>query len=176
MFINQPPNFPNRKDLKKTNQESLIEQIKSVNLENIDYSKLTEEDYGPNAKVTQEQKTFFWVRVRLYKESILSPDQNIDIVYRPSGEILSTRFVCYEKKGLDKDGEQEVVNYNAEDDKKVLCLMIDMDKINYHNEDIPFIKTLFRCGKYYEPQLIRKNDLQFLDSSGNVIDYYDAGF
>ena len=38
------------------------------------------------------------------------------------------------KTTLNKDSQGEIVNYDTEDDKKVLCLMVDSDKINYDDE------------------------------------------
>jgi hypothetical protein len=71
------------------------------------------------------------------------PNDTIRITYLNSGEFLDTKFICYQKKGTERDMEQNIINYNTEDDEKVLCLMVDSDKINYDNADIPFIKTLF---------------------------------
>jgi len=167
--------FPDRKDLigKKSYIDTLIEQAKSIDLDKTDWSNI---DFKPRTEIVEKQKVYFWIRVYTNEESSLTPDQDITLEYRLSGESLVTRFVCFAKKGLDKDLDEQVVNYNSEDDKKILCLMIDSDRINKDSEDIPFIRTLFKIGIYYEPQLLRKDDLTIKDSQGNCIEYFDIDF
>ena len=54
--------------------------------------------------------------------------------------------------------------------------MIDCNKVNY-NEDIPFIRTLFKTGHYYEYQLVKRTELVFLDKKTGIdIEYYDVDF
>ena len=72
--------------------------------------------------------------------------------------------------------DEQVINYNPEDDKRILCLMIDADRIDNNSSDIPFIRTLFRIGKYYEAQILRNSDLLITDSSGNKLEFFDIDF
>ena len=73
----------------------------------------------------------------------------------------------------DQDG---IANFNFEDDKRIICLMID-EKIVNHNDDIPFIRTLFKLGRHYEYQLVRREELIFLNKrNGSILDYYDCDF
>ncbi len=153
--------------------ESLIEQFKSI-----DTTDLSDDvNQEVTSIVTEEQKVYFWIRIYLKDDNINAEiGDDITIKYTPSGEQLKTKFICYDKKGLSKDHQGELTGYNAEDDKKILCLMIDTKMVN-NNDDIPFVRTLFKTGYHYEYQLMRREDLQFiLDKNGLVIDYYDVDF
>jgi hypothetical protein len=69
-----------------------------------------------------------------------------------------------------------MTNYNPEDDKKCLCLMIDSKMVNFNN-DIPFIRTLFKTGYHYEYQLVKREDLQFIiDKNSVILDYFECDF
>lgn len=166
--------FPDRKDIiKKQHIDTLIDQVKSIELDKVDYSNV---DFKPRSEISQKQKEYFWIRVYLKEEIDIVPDTDIDINYTPSGESMNTKFICYAKNGLDKDNQDQVINYNSEDNKKVLCLMVDSERININNSDIPFLKTLFKIGRYYQAQVIRKEELILNDKSGSIIDYFDIDF
>ena len=171
--------FPDRKSLnikkeKPQYQDKIVDSIKSIDVQKIDF---TNADFKPRYSIIDKQKVFFWIRIYLKEESTVTPDDDIQIKYLPSGEVLNTKFICYSKKGVDKDSEQNIISYETEDDKKVLCLMVDSDKINYDNEDIPFIKTLFKTSRFYEYQLLRREDLEFTDiQTGETFDYFDVSF
>lgn len=170
------PHFPDRRDVisnRKTYFDSLIEQAKSIDVDKTDWSN---SDFKPRSEIVEKQKVYFWIRLYTSEESNLTPDQDVTIEYRLSGEVLTTRFICFAKKGLEKDLNHLVVNYNSEDDNKILCLMIDADKINKDSEDIPLIRTLFKVGRYFSPQILRKGDLIVRDSQGNEIEYFDIDF
>jgi hypothetical protein len=54
--------------------------------------------------------------------------------------------------------------------------MIDENDIN-KNDQIPFIRTLFKLGRFYEENLIRTNELQFIvEKNGILLEYYDCDF
>ena len=174
--------FPSRKqviadhnkDISMRYQESLIDEIKSVDVDKIDFLN---SDFKPRLKITEKQKVFFWIRVFLKDEdSASNPDDTVTIKYVGSGESLETKFICYGKKGLDRDNKDEITNYNTEDDKKVLCLMVDSDRVNYNNDDIPYIRTLFKTGRFYEYQLSKRDDLIFMRPDGSIYNYYDVDF
>ena len=175
--------FPSRKEIlenKKSQslpgyQQSIVDEIKTIDVEKIDFSN---GDFKPRAKIVEKQKVFFWIRLYLNEENEkVNPNDDIVIEYLPSGEKLEVKFICYAKKGLDKDNKDEIVNYNTEDNKKVLCLMIDSDKINKDSEDIPFIRTLFKIGIHYEYQLLKRDELIFKNlNNGEVYEYYDVEF
>jgi len=171
--------FPDRKDLKKKIQENKViyddiaEQAKKIDLDKVDY---TGEDFVPRSEIKQKQKVYFWIRVYLKEETDIESNTDVSIVWHETGEKLTTKFICYSKKGLDRDLDEQVTNYNPEDDKKVLCLMVEEDKINIDNEDIPFIKTLFKIGRFYQFQVWRKEDMSLLDSDGKELPWFDIDF
>jgi len=159
--------------LKTTHYDSIIEQIK-----NIDTEKLSDDvDNSPSSKVIEEQKIYFWIRLYLKEENPnVAIGDDIIIKWKPSGEELKTKFIAYGKKGLDKDNDNEVINYVSEDDKRVLSLMIDTKMVNF-NDEIPFIRTLFKTGYHYEYQLVKRNELVFINEKSNIeLDYYDCDF
>jgi hypothetical protein len=54
--------------------------------------------------------------------------------------------------------------------------MVDERVVNFSNE-IPFIRTLFKTGRYYEYQLVKRNELLFVNKrNGVILDYYDCDF
>lgn len=167
--------FPDRKDLsnKRSYRDSIIEQAKSINVDNIDYSSA---DFNPQSKVIEKQRIYFWIRIYLKDDLDIEPNTDVTITYKPTNEYLVTKFICYAKKGLEKDADQNVVNYNPEDDKRILCLMVDSDRINKESDDIPFIRTLFRISRWYEPQILRLSELKITDVEGREFEFYDIDF
>ena len=153
--------------------EQIVEQVKNINTEGLS----DDVSNSPSTSVIEEQKIYFWTRLYLREENPnVEPGDDVNIVYTPSGEELKTKFICYGKQGLERDHDGEVTSYNTEDDKKILCLMIDSKQVNY-SEDIPFIRTLFKAGFHYDYQLIKRDDLIFtLDKSRMILDYYDVDF
>lgn len=177
--------FTPRNQLKKTsnmqatnmdsNYDYLIEEVKKLELDKIDFEN---SDYDKIYKKEEKQKVYFWIRVYLSEEVDIKPGDSISIKYTPSGEKLETTFICYAKKGsghIDyEDGEPVVTNYNAEDDTKCLCLMVDEERINYNSDDIPFIRKLFRIGRWYEYEIVRRTELILTNDRTEVkLDYYD---
>lgn len=153
--------------------KQIYEQIK-----NIDTDSLSDDvSNAPIMTIVEEQKIYFWTRIYLKDENPnVEIGDDITIKYEPSGEELKTKFICYGKKGLEKDHDDEVVNYNPEDDKKILCLMIDSKLVNF-SESIPFIRTLFKTGYHYEYQLVKREELLFIvDKNNFILDYYDVDF
>ena len=171
--------FPDRKDLKKSllNEklmyDDIAEQAKKIELDKVNFAN---EDFVPKSKIVQKQAVFLWIRVYLKEDLDIQPNSDIFINYSPTGEKLQCKFICFAKKGLEKDHQDEVVNYTDEDDKRVLCLMVDEERINIHNEDIPFIKTLFKIGRYYQPNVFKRSDLTITNDSDEIIDYFDIDF
>ncbi len=155
--------------------EDLVEQVKSLDTTELS-DEISKEEQEIQQRV-QEQKVYFWIRLFLKEESTdLEIGDDININWTPTGEKLPTKFVCYGKTGLQKDHAEEIINYSTEDDKKVLCLMVDDNMVNY-NEDIPFVSTLFNVGRHYEYQLIKRSELLFINDRNDVIlDYFDCTF
>ena len=143
-------------------REDLIEERKSRDVQ---------------VKVTSEQKTYVWTRVYLNSEdTTLEVGDEITIEYIPSGEKLTTTFGSYNKKNLVRDKDGEIIqNYDPEDDKTVLCLAVDIDFINKVDNNIPFIRTLFKQGRFYDYQLMKYSELK-ISSSGVIFDYKSIDF
>jgi len=153
--------------------DNLVEQIKTIDTEVI---KDWDSNTDPGMKVIEEQKVYVWVRLYLKEEANVETGDDVVITYTPSGEKLETKFICYGKSDLGKDHDDEIVNFNAEDNKKVLCLMVDQDKIN-KGTDIPFIRTLFKTGIHYQYQLVRRDELLFINSrTGESLEYFDCDY
>jgi len=153
--------------------DNIVELIRTI-----DTTELTDSvDQTAVSKVTEEQKVYFWIRLYLKDENINAQiGDDISINWKLSGEKLITKFICYGKTGLSKDHQDEMTNYNPEDDKKCLCLMIDSKMVNFNN-DIPFIRTLFKTGYHYEYQLVKREDLQFIiDKNSVILDYFECDF
>ena len=92
--------------------------------------------------------------------------------------LFLTVFICYGKTDLTKDHDdlEKITNFNPEDDKKILCLMVNQDHIN-KGTDIPFIRTLFKSGIHYEYQLVKRDELIFINSRTNdILDYFDCDY
>ena len=54
--------------------------------------------------------------------------------------------------------------------------MVDENEVNYSDE-IPFIRTLFKTGRHYEYQLMRRSELLFIiESNDFILDYFDCDF
>jgi hypothetical protein len=153
--------------------DNLVEQIKTIDTEVV---KDWDKNVDTAMKVLEEQKVYIWIRLYLKEESDVQVGDEIFMTYKPSGEKLSTIFVCYGKTDLGKDHEDEMINYNPEDDKKIICLMVNQDTIN-KGVDIPFIKTLFKTSIHYQEQLMKRSDLLFINSrTSETLDYFDCDY
>lgn len=163
--------------MKEEYKEELLEKLTEAVKENEDFEDSEE---GLSTEITDEQKTYFWIRlfIKDEDESDVEVGDDITIEYKPSGEKMVTKFISFSKKGLDKDSDKEIdINeYQVEEDKKVMILMVD-EKVVNHNKGIPFIRTLFKQGNHYEYQLLKRTELTFTDNrSGDVLDYYECSF
>lgn len=152
----------------------LASQIKEIEVEKI---KNWSEVEDITSKVVEEQKVYFWIRLFLKEESTkTSVGDDIIIKWIPSGETLETKFICYGKSGLQKDFQDELINYNPEDDMKVLCLMVDEHTVN-NSDEIPFIRTLFKNCRHFEYQLVRRDELVFINKrTDEQLQYFDCDF
>jgi hypothetical protein len=146
-------------------------------LKDLDTTELSDDvSQDPEVEITPE-KVYFWTRVYMKEENTnIEIGDYITIKYLPSGEELKTQFITYAKDGLDKDHDDELTSYNAEDNKKILCLMVDEKEIN-EREDIPFIRTLFKLGHHYEYNVMRRDELIFTnDRNGVLVEWFDCDF
>ena len=153
--------------------DNLVEKIKKIDTEEI---KDWDSNTDPAMKIVEEQKVYIWIRLFLKEESNVEIGDNIFMTYTPSGEKLETKFICYGKTDMGKNHDDEIINYNPDDDKKVLCLMVDQEKIN-KGTDIPFIRTLFKISIHYQYQLVKRDELIFVNSrTGETLDYFDCDY
>jgi hypothetical protein len=153
--------------------DNLVEKIKTIDTEEI---KDWDSNTDPAMKIVEEQKVYIWIRLFLKEESNVEIGDNIFMTYTPSGEKLETKFICYGKTDMGKNHDDEIINYNPDDDKKVLCLMVDQEKIN-KGTDIPFIRTLFKISIHYQYQLLKRDELIFVNSrTGETLDYFDCDY
>lgn len=152
----------------------IVEQIK-----NIDVEKIVEDtnlEIKPTTKIVESQKVYFWIRVYLkeFLTDIKSGDQ-FELRYLENNENLKLTFVYFGKKGLNQD-YNDIVNYSAEDDEKILCLMVDENDL-YNLPNIQFLRSLFKQSKFFEYQVYRRDDLIFTNLRTNqVMDYIDCDF
>jgi hypothetical protein len=153
--------------------DNLVEKIKTIDTEVV---KDWDSNTDPAMKIVEEQKVYIWIRLFLKEESNVEIGDNIFMTYTPSGEKLETKFICYGKTDMGKNHDDEIINYNPDDDKKVLCLMVDQEKIN-KGTDIPFIRTLFKISIHYQYQLLKRDELIFVNSrTGETLDYFDCDY
>lgn len=161
-------------DIIKSNYlDEIVDMLKSIDTE-----KLTDDiDNTPITNVIEEQKVYFWIRLFLKEEDPnIEIGDDIVIEWVPTGEKLETKFIAFGKKGFDKDGGDEITSYSSEDDEKVLSLMIETKMVNF-NDEIPFIRTLFKTGYHYQDTLFRRSELLFINKrNGMVLDYFDCDF
>ena len=152
--------------------ESIIDQIRSI-----DTSKLSDKIERDTAtKIVEKQKVYFWIRLYLKEElGDITPGDDFEICYTPSGEKLTTKFVAFGKKNLNRDLDNVIVNYDPEDEPKTLCLMVDEDDMKA--DSIPFIRTLFKMSSFFEFQVYRRNELTFTNKRTDfVCEYIDVDF
>ena len=156
--------------------QSLYDFVKEQ-LKDIDTTDLSD-DVSDDIEVKVDPgKVYFWTRVYMKQEN---PNIEIgDIVtmrYEPTGEELKTQFFSYGKTGLEKNHDDELINFNPEDDKRILCLMVE-EKIINESEEIPFIRTLFKLGRHYEYNILKRDELLFInDKNGVFLEWYDCDF
>lgn len=134
-------------------------------------------DRTPSVNVTETERSFIWVRIYLKKEYDIKKGSEISIIYK-NREELKTIFSTYEKKNLNKDKGEQVTEFTTEEDKKTLCVMVDLNDINNpeKNKDIPFLKTLFKAGRFYEHQILKKGDLSVMIENDKKLDFHTIQF
>jgi hypothetical protein len=167
--------FPERKSIVRSDKhlDNIVDEVKKVDLNKVNFEG---EDFQPHTKIIQKQKVYLWIRLFIKEEIDITPETKITISYLEGKETLETHFMYFGKKGLERDANGQIVNFNPEDDKRILCLLIDVDNINVNSEVRPYLRTLFPLGKYYTPQYVKKMDFSFLLDDGQQIDFYDIDF
>ena len=110
--------------------EQLIEDIKKIDVNEIPSKFDTDNNQDILTKIIEEQKVYYWIRVLLKEEVSITPGNEIEMIWLPTGEKLKTIFSSYNKLGLNND-TNHIIDANLEDDKKCLCLLVNMNDINY---------------------------------------------
>jgi hypothetical protein len=156
----QNTNFPTREDLNK---------------------EFTKEVFGGddfdrevNTTTIEKQATYIWIRIYLKNEQDIEIGSKINMKYLPTGETLETTFGAFNKKNLNKDFDDEVIGYESEDDKTCLCLMINLEWVNNPNNNIRFIRSLFKDGRFFDSNnlLLREDEVSFILDGYGELDYY----
>ena len=168
-------NFPDRKSLVKSDAHlsNVVEDVKKIDLGKVNFDG---EDFQPVSKIIQKQKVYFWIRLYIRDEIDIKPETKVIITYLDGKETLDTHFMYFGKKGLERDKDGQIINFNPEDDKKILCLMIDSYKIDVDNKDIPYMKTLFPLGRHFKPEYVKKSEFDFLLNGEYALPFYDIDF
>lgn len=150
--------FPERK--------SLSNLVKSVQLDDL--------DFDVEINLTEEQKVYTWVRIYINEEINIEKNSDIEILYSPTGEKISVKFICYNKSSSNKN-EEDINKYSDEEDKKILCCMVDTNLLNKNSEHIPFLRSLFKSSYFHQQQIYRREDM-VLTYSETKIEYYHIDF
>lgn len=154
--------FPNREELKKGKpsdyRSSILSQLEKA-LSNNDPRQWKDEPDIKKVEI-EKQKEYFWTRIYLKEEDqYLKQGDVITMTYVPTNEKIEMIFGSYEKEGLNKDYNEQVINYVSDDNKSILCCMIDLDRLNKDSEDIPTLRTFFRNSRYYQENLFLKDEI-----------------
>lgn len=167
--------FPDRKSIVKsdTHLRSIVHEVKKIDVNKVNFDG---EDFEPHTKIIQKQKVYIWIRVYLKEEMDIKPETKVIIQYLGGKESIETYFMYFGKKGLERNKDGEIVNFNPEDDRRILCLLIDSERLDYNNHDIPYMKTLSPLSKHYKPDYFRKFDFTILLEDGTNLDFFDIEF
>jgi hypothetical protein len=175
-----------------------IETDKKEDIKMLDRQKFSEEeilnDFKENIelKILEEQLEYYWIRLYTNEEYDLKPGTIIEMSHLPTGEKLDLMFTNYDKVGKTGTQAEELEEYEAEEDKKVLCLLVNITEL-HKADDADYVRTLFRKSRFYEERLLKRKDLVFSTQHKNfmedleekpdnklkegiVIEYYDAMF
>ena len=168
--------FPERGSLAKAPKnylESLTEQL-AKSVENLDLDNVSNFGYNKVEQV-EEQVEYAWIRIYLYEEdNELKSGDVVKITYM-GNEVVESIFGAYEKEGLTKDHDDEVINYVSGDDHKILCCMVDIGAINRKSDHIPNLRTFFRSSWHYQENLFFKDDL-IITSGDREYKYHSISF
>lgn len=152
--------------------EDILNQIRNIDVDKLSYNS----DNDLQVKEIEKQKVYLWIRI-LLKDIVgdLQIGDDFEITYLPKNEKIISKFIAFGKKNLNRDLDNAVVNYDPEDDTKILCLMVDESQLE--SNEIPFIRSLFKTSKYFEYQVYRRVDLEFRNvRTQQVYEYLDADF
>jgi len=145
--------------------DSIVEEVKTIDVEQIE--KWGED--GIKVNETEKQMIYIWIRLYLKDDvSDIKEGDEFKMLYTPSGESLTTKFIAFGKKNSFKDStESNDIKAVSEDDNKILCLMVDENVIQ-NGKKIPFLRTLFKISRHFEYQVYRRDELTFTNTRTGV--------
>jgi hypothetical protein len=152
--------------------EDILNQIRNLDTDELSYNT----DNDLQVREIEKQKVYLWIRI-LLKDVVedLQTGDDFEITYLPKKEKITSKFIAFGKKNLNRDLDNAVINYDPEDDTKILCLMVDESQLE--SNEIPFIRSLFKTSKYFEYQVYRRVDLEFRNTrTQQVYEYLDVDF
>ena len=152
--------------------EDILNQIRNLDTDELSYNT----DNDLQVKEIEKQKVYLWIRI-LLKDVVedLQTGDDFEITYLPKKEKITSKFIAFGKRNLNRDLDNAVINYDPEDDTKILCLMVDESQLESNR--IPFIRSLFKTSKYFEYQVYRRVDLEFRNTrTQQVYEYLDVDF
>lgn len=151
---------------------AVIEQVKAIE----DPSKLDYSNEYVGATIIERQKTFSWVRLYLNNEcEDLKSGDVITIHHKYHNETIESFFSFYDKVNNTNKEEDNIKSYIGEDDKKVLCLMVEVEELERSNKT--YMKTIIRGSKFFSPDIIRNSDIEITNTrTGQVFDFYMVSF
>ncbi len=156
--------------------EDIVKQVMDMDINTEELSNSVSSD--PIVSEIEKQKVYVWIRLYLKEDSDVSLNIGDDftIVYSLTGESMKSKFVYFGKRGAIKDSvEFGELNTSLEDDKNILCLMVDEDYLR--NDEIPFLRSLFKTSPYFTYQVYNRENLVFTNlRTLESIDYVDCEF
>jgi hypothetical protein len=177
--------FPSRKSILENNKtpeldssgyiQKIVEDAQKIDLDKIDFSN--EGNFKPRSKIVEKQKEYFWIRIYLEHEANLKQEDKIIIKDLLYDEELEVEFMFWGKKYKKGSDGRELTEFDPEDDKKCAVLMVDSIRVNTASDDIPYIRTLFPLSRWFRPNYIKREDLQFIPKkTGIPLEYYSVDF
>ncbi len=164
---NLEADFPSRKNLR---ENSILDQIRELD------ASLGVNERKVEVNITQKQTVYAYIRIYLNDEDdTLKSGDKVWLGYPQGEEVFETTFVSYGKDVGKKRDQDELVDYVPEDNTKVLCLMFNVEQVNTNSDNIPFIRSLFKVGRYFEYQLFRYDEFT-VKSEAKTVEFFDIDF
>ena len=166
--------------LKMQNKESIYDKIEYNDLHEVIMDGIK---FNIQTRILENEQQHFWTRLYLKEEIDLPQGCIVEYSYAPTGEKIEMVFTNYDKKNQTDKHFEDLIEYVKEDDKKVLCLLVDMKEINTR-QDIPTLRRMFKHSIYFEQMFLRIVDLPFTIITTNEegtevrinLEYYDVEY
>lgn len=155
--------------------DEILNKLKNVNLNDISFGE-DEEDYDILNQIVDKQLVFTWSRLLINEEiEDLQIGDEIIMSYKYSDLTLELKFGAFAKVTEVSSTEEGVTEYITEDDKRVLCLMVNEEYLK--DAKYSTISRLFKRSKFFEYLTIQKGDLVFKNKRTNEpIDFYSFSY